>query len=462
MKSAFNRRPLGPLVLGWVLFLILPLTVHPAVADQAGRVTPTVRVVRQAGPAVVNISTTSRQRIRPFQTGDPRFDRFFEDFFRPMERESHSLGSGVIIDGKSGLIATNYHVVSQATEIKVMLSDRRSFQAQLVGADPNSDLAVLRIRSAKPLPQVRLGDSNEVMIGERVIAIGNPFKLSHTVTTGVVSAVQRRVRTSDKTFLSGLIQTDASINPGNSGGPLLNVDGEVIGINTAIYQQAQGIGFAIPVNRVRRVAEDLVRYGEVIPAWLGIELQDLTPSLARAFGLSISKGAVVKDVMKDSPAQKSGIIRGHVVVAVNRKPLKDSAGYSEALAEVRAGDKVSLTLLKQGRRQLVKVQSKAFPLERANELAWRLLGFTVVTMDLGLANRHRVRPGSAVAIDRVRPGSRAEEIGLHSGDLVRRLGEKNTISLKAFQQEIARNRLASSFTFLVQRGRASQYITLRK
>ena len=258
--------------------LALGLTPDSAWADRASRVTPAVRVVQSVGPAVVNISTKTRVQAKLFRSGDEAMDRLFEEFFQAMPREQASLGSGFILDGRRGLIVTNGHVVNAASEIRVQLADKRVFAAQVVGADPQSDLAVLRITPQGALPQVALGDSEQIMIGEEVIAIGNPFGLSHTVTVGVVSALGRKVRSSGNQWLHDLIQIDASINPGNSGGPLLNADGEVIGINTAIYQQAQGIGFAIPVNRVRRVVEDLVRYGEVVPAWLGLELQDLTPA----------------------------------------------------------------------------------------------------------------------------------------------------------------------------------------
>lgn len=251
-----------------------------ALADRSSRTTPTVRVVQAAGPAVVNISTRTRVQTRLFRSGDEAMDRFFEEFFQPMQREQTSLGSGFILDGARGLIVTNSHVVSAAHEVAVQLADKRVFPAQVVGADPQSDLAVLRITPQGPLPQLKLGDSEQIMIDEKGIADGNPFGLSHTVTVGVISALRRKVYTAHDQWMQDLIQIDASINPGNSGGPLLNADGEVIGINTAIFQQAQGIGFAIPVNRVRRVVEDLVRYGEVMPAWLGLEMQDLKPRLA--------------------------------------------------------------------------------------------------------------------------------------------------------------------------------------
>ena len=317
------------------LALLGPLTAQAATAQ---RTTPVVEVVRASGPAVVNISSTGRQRVSPFRSGDDMLDRFFKEFFRPLEREQTNLGSGVIIDGKKGLIVTNSHVVAGGSDIRVQLADRRVFTAKLVGGDPSSDLAVLQIDpGGKPLPQVKLGDSRSLMIGESLVAIGNPFGLQHTVTTGVVSALNRRVPTGGGGWMGGLIQTDASINPGNSGGPLLNLDGEVMGINTAIFQRAQGIGFAIPVNRVRRVVDDLLTHGRVRPTWLGMQLQDLTPRLASHFGLDSVSGVVVLAVEAHSPAAQAGIKKGTVVLALDEVPLEDAADYQSRLGAVAPG-----------------------------------------------------------------------------------------------------------------------------
>jgi serine protease Do len=432
----------------------------PARADRASRTTPTVRVAQQVGPVVVNIATKSRVQARPFRTGDEFFDRFFEEFFQPMSRERSSLGSGFIFDGQRGLIVTNRHVVSAASEITVQLADQRSLPAQVVGADPGTDLAVLRVKPQSALPAARLGDSDQIMIGEDVIAIGNPFGLSHTVTRGVVSALGRKVRTGQDEWLRDLIQIDASINPGNSGGPLLNADGEVIGINTAIFQNAQGIGFAIPVNRVRRVVDDLVRHGEVVPAWLGLELQDLTPELAAHFGLAGQGGALVSEVMADSPAAEAGLGRGMVVRSLDGRPVNEVSDYGAALAEVQVGGQVRLGLVVGGQRQEVSLVARPFPLARAAELAWRRLGVAVAELDPQSARLHRVGPGAGVVISRVREGSSAQRVGLQPGDLIRQVGEGPTPDLASFQRQIAKQRLMGRFTVLAQRGRVSQFLTL--
>lgn len=432
----------------------------PAVADRAARVTPVVRVVRAVGPAVVNISTIGRERTRPFSTGDRLLDRLFEEFLQPMEQQRTNLGSGVIIDGRKGLIVTNSHVVSHASRITAHLADGRKFPARLVGVDQESDMALLRIKSENPLPQVRLGDSGDLMIGESVIAIGNPFGLKHTVTVGVISALNRRVRTGNDEWLTDLIQTDASINPGNSGGPLLNADGEVVGINTAIHAGAQGIGFAIPVNRVKRVTSDLVRHGEVIPSWLGLGLQDLTPRLAEHFGLKEPMGAMVLEVMEGGPAHKAGIKRGNLILEVDGQGLTGSAHYRAWLAGVAAGQRIKLTL--KGRRGVVHrtLTAERFPLKRAMEVAWRRLGFSVADLDAKTARRHRVPMGSAIMITRLRQGSQAQAMGIKPSDLVRKVGEAPTPDVKAFSRQMAKIRLLKRITILVQRGRASRFVTL--
>ena len=270
-----------------VVTVLLILTPTANLCAEHQRENAVVKAVRKVSPVVVNISSESevRKRVNPFSgfAMDPHFESFFRDFFdHGFERQYKrtSLGSGVIIDGKRGFILTNEHVILKTGTITVVLKDGREFDAQIVGTDPDSDLAVLRISSKEPLPDIEMGDSDDLMIGETVFAIGNPFGFSNTVTTGVISAINRSIRTDDVVY-HDFIQTDASINPGNSGGPLLNINGNLVGINTAIYAKAQGIGFAIPINKAKRIVSDLIRYGEVIPAWIGITVQDLDADLAR-------------------------------------------------------------------------------------------------------------------------------------------------------------------------------------
>ncbi|MCB2226214.1 MAG: trypsin-like peptidase domain-containing protein [Desulfarculaceae bacterium] len=449
-----------PAIFIFPLLIALLLASPAAPGASERRTSPVVEVVKAAGPAVVNISSTARRQVSPFRSGDDMLDRFFQEFFRPLEREQTNLGSGFIIDGKKGLIVTNSHVVEGGSEIKVQLADRRVFSAKLVGGDPSSDLAVLQIDpGGKPLPQVKLGDSRSLMIGESLVAIGNPFGLQHTVTTGVVSAINRRVPTGPGSSMGGLIQTDASINPGNSGGPLLNLDGEVMGINTAIFQRAQGIGFAIPANRVRRVVNDLLTKGEVLPTWLGLQLQDLTPRLAGHFGLDSSSGVVVLAVEAHSPASAAGLERGMVILALDEVPLEDTADYQARLGAVAPGDKVRLWFLDHGRRQTATLVAKAYPLEHSPELVWQRLGLEAAPMDQATARLYGARPGGALMIAKIRPGSKAERARLKPGDLLLRVGREPVEDVREFHYQMVRARHQPEVAILFQRGRARQVIT---
>jgi serine protease Do len=399
-----------------------------------------VQAVERASPAVVNISTEQVVEGRsPFPAQrDPFFDDFFHDFFdsRPRRYKATSLGSGVIV-GADGTILTNEHVVLRASRIRVTLSDERTFDARPAGADDDSDIAVLRIKAPDSLPHIALGRSDDLMIGETVIAIGNPFGLSHTVTTGVVSAIGRSLNTTERTY-SDFIQTDASINPGNSGGPLLNIKGELIGINTAIYGKAQGIGFAIPVDRARRVMRDLVSYGEVKRAWVGITVQDLTEELARHFGTS--KGVVVLDVDAMSPGAKAGIARGDVITRVDSKDVHSRDEFEERVGGHSTTDTIVLTRHRDDGDQDVQVTAAAFPDTQADELAWQLLGMKLAEDDDGLV------------VDRVRMGSSAARIGLRRGDRLVGIGGAPVRSVAEFRRRMIEVRGKRSVLLSVARG----------
>lgn len=313
------------------------------------RETPIVRAVRKVSPAVVNISTEYVSQASPFGNMDPFFELFFKDFFEPIPKrqvKGTSLGSGVIIDGKQGLIITNAHVIAKGGIVKVLLNDEREFQARVVGADPDTDLAVLRISSPNALPEISMGHSDDLMIGETVIAIGNPFGFSHTVTTGVISAIGRSIRTENNVY-HDFIQTDASINPGNSGGPLLNIKGELIGVNTAIYAKAQGIGFAIPINKAKRIVTELVRYGDTKDrsaatnakeelSWkiLGIRVQD-----------NNGEGVVIREVRRDAQLARIGALSGDIIRQIDEISISNTEELEQALSHYR--QKPSLVILLQ-------------------------------------------------------------------------------------------------------------------
>ena len=427
--------------------LLIAALALPAVAAARGaesdpeRRSLVVQAVEKASPAVVNVSTEQivEQRRSPFPfPQDPFFEEFFRDFVDPRPRrfKTTSLGSGVIV-AADGTIMTNVHVIQRASRIHVTLLDQREFDAKLVGADADADIAVLRIKAGGDLPHIPFGTSADLMIGETVIAIGNPFGLSHTVTTGVVSAVGRSLRDEDRTY-TDFIQTDASINPGNSGGPLLNIKGELVGIDTAIYGKAQGIGFAIPVDRARRVMKDLVSYGEVRHAWIGLVVQDLSPELAERFG--VRRGVVVAEVESKSPAQAAGLARGDAITKVDGREVASRDEFEQRIEDHAEGDRVTLTLRRDGRDEDVRLAAAAFPVARADELAWQLLGLEAVADDEGLVVR------------RVRSGSPAARIGVQKGDRLLGLGGTPLRSVAELRRKMVEVRAARSILLSVGRG----------
>jgi serine protease Do len=445
-----------PVSMIFVLALISPFHVG---AESYPRRTPVVRAVESVGPAVVNIGTIIRERVRPgFPfSGDDFFRDFFPDFFT-REYTRTSLGSGVVINGTEGHIITNHHVVSRAAQIKVTTADQKEYEARILGTDPRSDLAVLKIDPEEPLPEIPMGDSEDLMIGETVIAIGNPFGLSHTVTTGVVSAIDRTVRSGDMVYRH-FIQTDASINPGNSGGPLLNINGSLIGINTAIYQKAQGIGFAIPVNKAKRIVQELIRAGEVRCPWLGVEIQELTEDLAKKFAFSPDRqGVLVSGVMQGSPAMEAGIQRGDILVQVGRDTVASLSDYRGALSEYAPGNRVDLEVFRAGDLRKLKAELVPFPLDLALRLVEQRMGIIVEDASRGLLRKYSVR--KAVAIREVLPSSEAARTGLEPGDLILKVNEMETPDMEAFKKAISRYHQLPSLTLFVRRGAYIYSLTL--
>ncbi|HYA03744.1 MAG TPA: Do family serine endopeptidase, partial [Syntrophobacteria bacterium] len=334
--------------------------------EVAGPENPFVRVAEMVTPSVVNISTVTTgkarnpsEQFRPFGN-DPFFRDFFDRFFEGMPRQHRqtSLGSGVIID-KGGLILTNNHVIKDADEITVKFANKQEAKGKIVGTDPKTDLAVIRVSTKEDLPVVALGNSDALHVGQWAIAIGNPFGLDHTLTVGVISATGRSEV--GIAAYENFIQTDASINPGNSGGPLLNIRGEVIGINTAIVASGQGIGFAIPVNMARKVMDDLVKKGKVTRGWLGVGIQPLTPELAKSFALSADEGILVNQVMPKSPAEAAGLKTGDLILSVDGRPVKDPRELQRIIAETEIGKSLAFTILRDKTKQTVKVQVGEMP-----------------------------------------------------------------------------------------------------
>jgi Do/DeqQ family serine protease len=457
---------------GRTLFALLSLLFmlgfsQPGWGLTSERESPVVRAVRKVSPAVVNISSSYevRKRANPFSGFgmDPFFEEFFKDFFDPRferRRKSTSLGSGVIIDGKRGFILTNAHVIERSGNIKVVLEDEREFDAKIVGADPDSDLAVLQIDSPTRLPSIEMGSSDDLMIGETVIAIGNPFGFSHTVTTGVISAVNRSIRSEERVFLD-FIQIDASINPGNSGGPLLNINGDLIGINTAIYAKAQGIGFAIPINKAKKIISDLIQFGEVIQIWIGITVQDLDKKLAGYLKVPGKNGVMVKALEADSPASRAGLLEGDIILAIGSKKIASVQDYRSVKKTYAAGDTLKAQIWRNGQTETVHIKSRVFPTEMAEDLALRLMGIRVENLTPENRRNYRIQVRQGVVISEIDGRSDLARIGARPGDVILQIDDAAIVNKDDFKKAIVKYRQRQSVVVLLQRGDQGYYITVR-
>ena len=421
----------APRILLLALAAGAPLAAQSAPALDAARRTPVVQVVERVSPAVVNIAAESIVR---------EVDPFFGRFFGGRERKTQSLGSGLIIDAK-GVVVTNAHVIEGASRIVVNTLDGRELEAEVLGSDRDADLAVLKVK-ASALPALALGKSADLLMGETVIAVGNPFGLGHTVTTGVLSARGRAgPNEAGEAAYTDFLQTDASINPGNSGGPLVNLAGQVIGVNTAIVRGASGIGFAIPADRAQRVVDDLLRFGELQPLWTGLRLVTLDPELARREGYPVARGALVEKVWDGSPAERAGLRAGDLVVAVGGKPLAAREDLTTAFYSVPAGTPVALDLRRGDDTLRISLQAMRPPPG---------LGARVLERSVGLAVE--ARQGSLVVTDVARD-SAADRKGLRPGDRVRAANGQPVEDVEALGREVLRGLDRGGVLLMVQRGR---------
>jgi serine protease Do len=386
-------------------------------ADVTKRRSAVVEVVQKVSPAVVFIGTEQAvdKRLR-----GSTMEELFTGRGPSHGRTVQSLGSGVMID-PSGLIVTNDHVIRGASAIHVVLADGRELDADVVGSDAGNDLAVLRIQGKGPFPAARLGTSADLMIGETVVAIGSPLGLQKTVTVGVLSAIGRSFKADNEQVFDDFLQTDAAINPGNSGGPLLNLDGDVIGINSAMLASAQGIGFAIPVDKVRRVVAELKSFGKMRPAWVGIEAVPLTPAAGRKLGWERTHGVLVEHVQAGSPAAVAGMRPGDVVMDVAGSPVSDVEDLDARLRGYPARTSFALSVFRGGHELSLTVTPEKFPSSLVDALAWERLGLKVST-------------GKAVVVVvGVRRGSQAAQSGLQAGDVIARLDNAPVGTLEAFR-----------------------------
>lgn len=424
-------------------------------------------------PAVVNISTTKTITAGEYRSpfSDPRFERFFggEEFFKRFfgdtpgrEFKQKSLGSGFIIS-EDGYIFTNNHVIEKADKIVVKLSNGKEYSATVKGKDKNTDIALLKIEPDNGLPVVKLGDSSKLRVGDWVIAIGNPFGLSQTVTAGIVSAKGRVIGAGP---YDDFIQTDASINPGNSGGPLFNLNGEVVGINTAIVAQGQGIGFAIPIDMAKDILPNLRTKGKVIRGWLGVSVQGVTEDIAKNLGLKTAEGALVSNVFKGDPAEKAGIKTGDVIIEIEGTAVKDTHELIKIVAGITVGSKVKIKVLRDGRQKTFTVEVTERPeakdlAEVEPEESKEYFGMTVQEITPEIAEHLGLPDAAGVIVAQVENGSPADEAGIQAGDIIRQVNRSRVSSLKEYRSVMPRAISGDSVLVLIQRGKSKFFAVIR-
>ena len=419
-------------------------------------------LIKKASPSVVNIIAVKVMRgsgegPSPFGMEDPLRD-FFEKFFggqMPKEYRQNALGTGFVID-KEGFILTNNHVVEQTEELKVRLSDEKEFKAQIVGRDPKTDLALIKINSERPLVPLVLGDSDRVDVGDWVVAIGNPFGLGNTVTAGIVSAKYRQIGGGP---YDNFIQTDASINPGNSGGPLLNLNGEVIGINTAIVASGQGIGFAIPVNLVKGIIVALKTEGEVTRGWLGVAIQDLSSEMAEYYGIKSKEGVFVADVFEGDPADKAGIKPKDIILEINGQKIKTSRQLTSMIAGVPVGESAKIKILRDGNEKTVKVKivkrdetklaSRARPKEQAEEFGIRVSNITPE-----IAQQLNIAETSGVIVTEIESGSKGEAADIRVGDIIKEINRRPLEAVTDYQEILSQVDSGEAVNLFIRRKNA--------
>ena len=444
-----------------------------------------VNIAKKLNPAVVNVSTKSKiekthRNFRPPGGGRPgpgqrrspdSFRDFYDKFFgeRPNQKPKRGMGSGFVID-KEGHILTNYHVIEGAEEIIVSLENEGSekeYTATLIGSDSKTDIALIKINrdenTPKEFPFLRLGSSEHLEVGEWVVAIGNPFGLSHTVTVGVVSALGRSIGAGP---YDEYIQTDASINPGNSGGPLINIEGEVIGINTAIISGNSGgnvgIGFAIPINIAKGILKDLKEKGSVTRGWLGVMIQKITPELAKSFGLNQSEGALVGDVIPDGPAFKGGVKRGDVIVRFDGKEVKDMEDLPKIVAATTPNSVVNVEIVREGSPKTLSIKIETLTDTQPTVVAKAdPLGMQLQDITPELAKSLKLQGNQGVLVSDVTPGNSAAESGIRRGDVISEMNRTPITNMKDYQRLAGSVKTGDSVLFLVKRGGTTIYIAVK-
>ena len=460
-----------------IIAMLLVVGLLSTAGLQAAKSTPRMipdnfsALAEQVGPAVVNIQVEKTGKdeevaqqfeghpfgMNPF--GDERFKDFFGKQMPPQERRQAGIGTGFIMD-KSGYIITNNHVVADADKIKVKLKDEREFEAKIIGRDPHTDLALIKIEPKGELPVASLGRSADLKVGEWVVAVGSPFGLEQTVTAGIVSAKGRVIGSGP---YDDFIQTDASINPGNSGGPLLNLNGEVVGINTAIIAHGQGIGFAIPIDMATKIVAQLKENGEVTRGWLGVNIQDLKGDLADYYGAKNSEGVLVTEVVPGNPAEKAGIKAKDIITAVDGEKVKNSRELTAKAATLPVGETTKITVVRDGKEKSfdVKVAKRPLtvadagkpPVEKEGEY-----GLQVTDLTPELAQRLKTNREAGVVVVGVRPDSKAYKAGVEQGDLILEVNRQSVSSTGELKQLLAKHKGGEAIALLVQRGNAGMMV----
>ncbi|RCL46180.1 MAG: DegQ family serine endoprotease [Candidatus Thioglobus sp.] len=415
-------------------------------------------MLEQVTPSVVNIATSSMVVQHSPLFNDPFFRHFFDVPQQRRERKKTGLGSGVIIDAQQGYIVTNNHVIEKADDIVVTLSDGRKLAATIIGRDPDADVAVIQV-AAERLSAIKVADSNTLRVGDFVVAIGNPFGLGQTVTSGIVSALGRSGLGIEK--YEDFIQTDASINPGNSGGALVNLRGELVGINTAIVGPnggSVGIGFAIPFNMAQQIIEQLIEHGEVKRGRLGFTAQDLTPELAQAFGLEQSKGVVVARVEPKSAADKAGMVAGDVIVRVNGEEISRSSDVRNKIGLTRVGDAIQLEVIRNGKlkRLTARIAAQKVTSKAAEQFSSKLAGAEISLTEIEKTNGSAK---SVLVISKLKPGSAAAYAGLRPGDIILSVNQQPVSDFASLEQAIKLE--TRGLLFNIQRGRRALFLIIQ-
>ncbi len=432
----------------------------PAELGNGQKVPSLAPMLKEVTPAVVNIASTGKVRVQENPLlQDPFFRHFFNVPDQPRERTTESLGSGVIVDAKKGYILTNHHVIAKADKITVTLRDGRQFTAKLVGDDPETDIAVLKI-NADHLTALPIGNSNTLRVGDFVVAIGNPFGLGQTVTSGIVSALGRTGLGIEG--YEDFIQTDASINPGNSGGALVNLKGQLVGINTAILSQSGGnigIGFAIPIDMARDIMDQIIKYGEVRRGRLGVQVQDLTPDLAKAFGIHGShEGGVITHVVKDSAAARAGLKVGDVIIAANGEPVRNASQLRNSIGLLRVGETVTLKVLRDGREQTLhaKLTAPHMTSTDGEHISPFLAGAKLADIGQGSPLYGKVQ---GVQVQHVDPDSPAWQAGLRPGDVIVSANRKAVQGIESLRKAVGNKK--GPLLLNVQRGDGALFLYLQ-